>query len=296
MLFMRTSDGLDLQYRESGRGPAVLFSHEFGGSHASWDKQVERLSTAHRCIVYTARGFRPSTISDDAMRYGRQEAARDIVELAEHLQLERFHLVGAGMGAVTTLLAAALLGDKVKTVTLLGCLAGPLSRLDSFDHHSRIRRALLALAQDDRTAAHAALCGQQHYERLIREKAAWWHRYRSVWEQHSATGLALTLERVEWDIPDVNGLARRLKRIEAPVLLVAGSEEHPAVHSTNACLSRILPSARLVKLPNCGGLAHVEQPAVFNKLLWQHVRNFELRENGHKHYSKLELSLNLEAS
>lgn len=273
-----------------------MFSHEFGGSHASWDKQVERLSTAHRCIVHTTRGFRPSTIPDDEMRYGRQEAARDIVELAEHLQLERFHLVGAGMGAVTTLLAAELLGGKVKTVTLLGCLAGPLSRLDLFEHRSRIRQALLALAENDRMAAHAALCDLRPPERLIREKAAWWHKYRSVWEQHSATGLALTLKRVEWDVPDISRLAPRLKRIEAPVLLVAGSEEHPAVHSTSACLNRILPSARLVKLPNCGGLAHVEQPAVFNKLLWQHVRNFELRENGHKHYSKLELSLNLEAS
>lgn len=82
MLFMRTSDGLDLQYRETGRGPTIVFSHEFGGSYASWDKQVDRLSTAHRCIVYTARGFSPSTISGKEIHYGRQLLVRDLVELA----------------------------------------------------------------------------------------------------------------------------------------------------------------------------------------------------------------------
>lgn len=296
MLFMRTSDGLDLQYREVGRGPTIIFSHEFGGNHASWERQIDRLATAHRCIVYTARGFSPSTISDKEMHYGRHALVRDLIELARHLKLERLHLVGAGMGAVTTLLAAELLGDKVKTVTLVGCPGGPLSRLDLFEHRSRIRQALSALEEKEFAGAGGALWNDRSHERLIRERAAWSQKYRDIFEQHDAVGLALTLKLVEWDVPDFRRLGRRLRHMEAPTLLVLGDEDHPAAQTTNAHLAGILPCARLVTLFHCGRLAHIEQPAAFSKLLWQHVRNFELRENGQKHYSKLELSLNLESS
>jgi pimeloyl-ACP methyl ester carboxylesterase len=296
MLFMRTSDGLDLQYKEAGRGPTIIFAHEFGGSHASWEKQVERLSTAHRCVLYTARGFSPSTISDKGTHYGREFLTRDLMELVEHLKLERFHLVGAGMGAVTTLLAAEHLRDKVKTITLVGCSAGPLSSLDLFEHRSRIRQALTALNEGDLVLASAILCSQRSYERLNKEKAPWWQRYRRAFEQHGTVGTALTLKLAEWEAPDFAHLESRLRHVEAPTLLVTGDEDYPAVHRTNARLAEILPFAKLVKLSHCGGLAHLEQPAVFNKHLWQHVRNFELRENGQKHYSRLELSLNLETS
>jgi|GEM_PF-2079965 len=295
-MFMRTSDGLDLQFREVGRGPTIVFSHEFGGNYASWEKQIERLATTHRCIAYTARGFSPSTISGQEMHYGRHMLVRDLVELVEHLKLERFHLVGAGMGAATSLLASELLGDKVKTITLADCPAGPLSQLELFEHRSRIRQVLFALEQKKSALASWTLWNDRPDERLIGEKAAWWQKYRSIFEQHDAVGLALTLKRVEWDAPDFKHLERRLRHIEAPTLLVLGNEDRPAAHTRTAHLARVLPFAKLVKLSHCGRLAHLEQPAVFNKLLWQHVRTLELRENGQRHYSKLELSLNLESS
>jgi pimeloyl-ACP methyl ester carboxylesterase len=296
MLFMRTSDGLDIQYKEIGRGPTIVFSHEFGGSHASWERQIERLSTAHRCIIYTARGFSPSTVSDKAIHYGRQSLVRDLIELVAYLKLDRFHLVGSSMGAVTTLLAAELLGDKVKSITLVGCSAGPLSQLDLFEHRSGIRQLLRAVEENDPRPVSATLGKQRPYARLIREKAALWNKYRSIMDQHEAVGLALTLQLVEWEPSDFKHMEQRLQRVRVPTLLVVGDEDHPAAHSTTAHLARILPSARMVELPDCGRLAHIEQPAVFNKLLWQHVRNFELRDNGQRHYSKLELSLNVENS
>jgi pimeloyl-ACP methyl ester carboxylesterase len=168
--------------------------------------------------------------------------------------------------------------------------------LELFEHRSRIRQALLALEANEVALASAALRKQRPYERLIREKAAWWHKYRDIMEQHDPVGLAWTLKLVEWDPPDFKRLEPRMRRVAAPTLLIVGDQDHAAVHSTSAHLTRILPFARMLKLPNCGRLAHIEQPAVFNKHLWQHVRNFELQENGQKHYSKLELSLNLENS
>lgn len=209
------------------------------------------------------------------------------------MKLERFHLVGAAMGAVTTLLAAERLGDKVKTITLVDCPAGPLSPMDLFEHRSRIRQMLLALEKGELALVGAVLCKQRPYEGLNGERVPWRHRYRSIFEQHGSVGLALTLRLVEWDIPDFGDLQPRLKRIEAPALLITGGEDHPTVKRTDALLTEVLALTKIVKLSHCCGLAHLEQPAVFNKLLWQHVRNFELRENGQKHYSKLELTFNI---
>lgn len=291
---MRTSDGLDLQYKVIGRGPPIIFSHEFGGSHASWERPVDRMAAAHQCIIYTARGFAPSTISNEAVHYGGQRLVDDLIELADHLALVRFHLVGAGMGAVTTLLAASPLGDRVRTITLIGCMAGPLSQMDLFEHHSAIRQMLRVLEEKPPTKVSAVMGRQRPYERLMKERVASWHEYRRKIDEHDPVGLALTLKHVEWEPPDLEAMEYRLKQIEAPVQLLLGEGDHPAAHSTAKLLSRQLPFARLVKLVNCGKLAHIEQPSVVSKLLWQHVRNFELAENGQRHYSRLELSMNVE--
>ncbi len=56
--------------------------------------------------------------------YGLPAHAKDIVAIAEHFGLERWHHVGWSMGALTGLELAALAGDRLQTVTLLDAAGG----------------------------------------------------------------------------------------------------------------------------------------------------------------------------
>ena len=56
MSVITTKDGVKLHVEEAGEGAPILFIHEFGGNHASWEPQLRYFSRRHRCITYAARG------------------------------------------------------------------------------------------------------------------------------------------------------------------------------------------------------------------------------------------------
>src|SRR5204862_130710 len=70
------SDGVGLQWEESGSGTPILFVHEFAGDHRSWVPQVSHFAKSHRCITYAARGYPPSDVPRDVSSYSQARAGR----------------------------------------------------------------------------------------------------------------------------------------------------------------------------------------------------------------------------
>jgi pimeloyl-ACP methyl ester carboxylesterase len=53
-------DGARIYYEETGRGTPILFIHEFGGDHRSWEDQMRHFGRGWRGITWGARGYPPS--------------------------------------------------------------------------------------------------------------------------------------------------------------------------------------------------------------------------------------------
>ena len=77
MPHIKTSDGVQLYYEETGQGDPILFLHEFGGHYLSWEPQVRYFSRRYRCIAYAARGWPPSDVPDEVAAYSQARAADD---------------------------------------------------------------------------------------------------------------------------------------------------------------------------------------------------------------------------
>src|SRR5258705_13770365 len=75
MPHIKTDNGVQLYYEETGQGDPILFLHEFGGHYRSWEPQIRYLSRRYRCIAYTARGWPPSDVPDDVTAYSQARAA-----------------------------------------------------------------------------------------------------------------------------------------------------------------------------------------------------------------------------
>ena len=75
---LATDDGVKLHYEETGSGTPIVFVHEFGGDHRSWEPQVRHFSRRYRCIAYNARGYPPSDVPEDFERYSQARARDDI--------------------------------------------------------------------------------------------------------------------------------------------------------------------------------------------------------------------------
>ena len=51
MSVITTKDGVKLHVEKAGEGTPILFIHEFGGNHASWEPQLRYFSRRHRCVT-----------------------------------------------------------------------------------------------------------------------------------------------------------------------------------------------------------------------------------------------------
>src|SRR4029079_3162711 len=99
MPHIKNADGVSLYYEETGSGAPLIFLHEFGGHHMSWEPQVRYFSRRYRCIAYAARGWPPSDVPDDVAMYSQARAADDCADLMKALGIGKAHLCGLSMGA-----------------------------------------------------------------------------------------------------------------------------------------------------------------------------------------------------
>jgi pimeloyl-ACP methyl ester carboxylesterase len=107
-------DGLRLAYHEwgiSNPGRPVLLHHGFiASARSNWEATgfVAAMLEAHRRVIgIDARGHGESDKPHDPARYGERRMSADLSELADHLGLGRFDLVGYSMGAVVSLVTAS---------------------------------------------------------------------------------------------------------------------------------------------------------------------------------------------
>jgi len=102
------SDGTDIHYWEMGRGTPVVLIHGFSGSGQLWlsNGVANALKKDHRVVVIDCRGHGESAKPHDPERYGPQ-MADDVIELMDHLGIDKAHVHGYSMGGgiVTQLLA-----------------------------------------------------------------------------------------------------------------------------------------------------------------------------------------------
>ncbi|HVS13247.1 MAG TPA: alpha/beta hydrolase [Thermoanaerobaculia bacterium] len=104
-----SSDGLSIHYMEQGEGVPVVLIHGYTGSaEGNWFSNgvAAEIAGTHRAIAIDCRGHGRSDKPHDPKMYG-PEMARDVVELMDHLGLEKAHLHGYSMGGgiVTQMLA-----------------------------------------------------------------------------------------------------------------------------------------------------------------------------------------------
>lgn len=268
MPFITADDGVRLFVREEGvpHGPPILFVHEFGGDHRSWDAQVAAFGNRCRIIRYNARGFLPSEVPGPKDAYGQPRSTRDLACVADRFGLDRFHLVGCSMGSFTSLMFAAAQPQRVASLTLTGVSSGP-DEAGRADYHAMLAPEIALLESDLGEGAVGWFAADPAYRRLARKVPEAWAAYRERLLHQSVHGALMTLTTLHWDRIALASVADRIAAIAAPVLLIHGTEDSPRVAPANRWLADLLPDARLVPVEGTGHLVQIEEAALFNAAL-----------------------------
>ena len=87
---------VEIFYETHGVGTPVLLVPGLGGVGAYWNPNVEAFSEKHQVITHDHRGTGQSSRS--RIRYSVDRMSDDLLQLMDHLGIERAHLVGHSTG------------------------------------------------------------------------------------------------------------------------------------------------------------------------------------------------------
>ncbi len=265
MPFLHTDDAVRLYVTDEGKsdGPVIVFAHEFGGDHRSWNDQVAAFAASHRCIRYCARGFAPSDIPHDKGSYGQACSTRDLACVADHFGLKRFHLVGCSMGSFTSLMFAAEQPRRIASLTLTGVSSGP-DESGRAAYHAMLAEEIAMLEQDAGEGSVGWFAIDPANRRMPEKVPQAWAAYRERLLHQSVHGALMTVSTLHWDRIALATMAAQIAAIAAPVLLIYGTEDGPLVAPANTWLAANLPNARSLPVERTGHLVQIEEAALFN--------------------------------
>jgi pimeloyl-ACP methyl ester carboxylesterase len=258
---VRASDSVELYYEETGAGTPVVFVHELGGDHRSFEPQIRHFSRAFRCIAYNARGYPPSDVPSDPDRYSQDRAVEDIKDVLDGLGLAQAHLVGVSMGGSAVLHFGLRYPDRATSLVVAGAGSGAASgRLKQFREESE-KMAEIVEQQGMQAAAKVIAEGSTRIQHQIKDPRGW-NEFLLVLAGHSAEGTAMTLRGVQKQRGSLYEEAR-LKHLRVPTLVIVGDEDESCL-DPSLFMKRTIPASGLVVLPKTGHNLNLEEPALFN--------------------------------
>jgi pimeloyl-ACP methyl ester carboxylesterase len=266
------SQGARIYYEETGKGTPILFIHEFGGDHRSWNDQMRHFGRGWRCITWAARGYPLSDAPDDEKLYGQDFFNQDAIAVLDAAGVDKAHVVGLSMGGYTALMLAVRYPQRVISCTAAGAGSGALkSTRGQFLEEARERAA--AFDRAGRIDGEAYGLSATRVQ-LQNKDPIGWRTFVTHLSEHPAHAAAKTLRMVQAGRASLYDLESELKGIKAPVLLLVGDEDEPCL-DVNLWMKRLMPTARLGFLPGSGHAINLEEPALFNQLVEQFIADVE---------------------
>lgn len=254
----RQIGGVQLAWKQAGKGAPVVLLHAFPLNKAMWKEQLWQLSSSYRVITPDFRGHGDSAVAeeDSAMEL----LAEDVRGLLDALELKRVVLGGLSMGGYAAFAFYRKYADRVSALILADTRAGA-----DTEEGREGRYQMAELAEKEGAAAIAErllpkLLGAST-QRIKPDVVA---AVREMILSTPPAGIARALRGMAAR-PDSTPL---LAEIRCPTLVLVGEEDTLTPPAESEKMAQAIPGARLVTLPQAGHLSNLEQPVQFSSLLF----------------------------
>jgi pimeloyl-ACP methyl ester carboxylesterase len=229
-------NNISIYFAQFGEGPSVLLLHGGLGSSAYWGYQVRELAENYNVIVMDTRGHGRSPVMSGSFSYAL--FAEDAVGLLDLLKIPTVSIVGWSDGAITGLQLAISKPDRV-------------SRLFAFGANSSVSGLKKNGSKSRTFQAYAERC-KVEYTQISPSPEKW---------SELLSGL-----RPMWrSEPKFN--KQMFGSIKAPTAICDGEYEELIKREDTERMSREVPGARLIILPNVSHFAMLQNPKQFNASL-----------------------------
>ena len=244
-------------YDTNGTGsPPLVFLHGIGGHRNNFADQLERFGPRHRCVAWSMPGYDDSPALPQ-MTFAALAGA--VVDLFEHLDIDRAVLIGHSMGGMVAQEVAARYPDRLCGLVLVATTPGFGD--GSPEAARRFRDERLGPLDAGETPADMAA---GIVARLTAKPLPEPSRSAAV-SGMSAISAAIYRAAVECIVTFDRRQSQR--DISAPTLLVAGSADPLIPLAAMERMATEIPGARLEVIDGAGHLVNLEEPAAFDRVL-----------------------------
>lgn len=273
MPFATAADGVKLYFEEAGSGTPIVFVHEFGGDHRSWEPQMRHFARRHRCITYAARGYPPSDVPTEVAAYSQRTAATDILAVMDGAGVDRAHVVGLSMGGFAVLHLGLIAPARALSLTVAGAGYGAEKQHEAYFRDVSLEVARQFEAQGSHQFAKTYALGASRVQFQNKDPRGWAEFAQQLGE-HDAVGSANTMRGVQATRPSLYDLEASLAALAVPTLVIVGDEDDHCLQP-GLFLKRTIPACGLLVLPKVGHTLNLEEPERFNSFLGEFITTVE---------------------
>jgi pimeloyl-ACP methyl ester carboxylesterase len=271
-------NGVNIHYKIAGSGePVMILLHGFASSTASWQRVMEPLSQQGTVVAFDRPAF---GLSARPLNWGGQnpyspEAQADlVVGLMDQLGVEQAILVGNSAGGSIAAYTALRHPERVTALALVD------PAIYSGGGAPGWAKLLLKTPQMRHLGPLVARSLLSRSQALIQSA---WHDPAKVTSQtiddyRKFTQLA-DWDKALWELTIASRdlhLDQRLAELKLPVLVITGDDDRIVPTEESIRLSKALPAAELVVIPNCGHVPQEECPEPFVQALVAFIENLHV--------------------
>jgi pimeloyl-ACP methyl ester carboxylesterase len=239
------SNGVRLRYVERSTGqPVVLLHGNAGWIEESWSDPgvIDALAKRYRVIALDQRGYGKSDKPHDPSAYGAA-MGDDLVNLLDHLAIDRAHVIGYSMGARITSWLIVNRPQRLMTATL----GGPSNNFDTPEQRRTLEvqanEAKSDLINPERMKRNNPGMSDAQVAEFIARRAPMNDPQAVAAYYRGSPGLFITKPA--------------LRATRVPVLIVIGSLDTTRLPAARDLRDNVLPSAEFLVVP---GATHVDVP------------------------------------
>jgi len=241
---------VNLNYDEGGHGTVLVLTHGLGSDLHYWDAHVGAFRKAHRVVRWDIPGFgcSPKRIAS----YTPDAVAADLFSLLDQLHLEQVHLLGISMGGAVAQRFALAHPNRLRSLILVSTSSevGARAAVAWQRVAAKIEREGLTTGVLDATRSVSPSFAKNHPEivRRLTESAC-------ASDSRNYAAAARAFGNYDWTAD--------LERIGAPTLILQGLDDRLTPPGGSVKMSRFLPHARLLIVPEAGHNLPIERPDLF---------------------------------
>ena len=254
-----TSQNAQIYYQTFGDAhqPALVFSNSLGTNLSMWQTQIDFFSQDHFVICYDTRGHGASSAPQGP--YTLDQLGHDVVNLLDHLQIQKAAFCGISMGGLTGQWLAIHHPQRFNHIVVCNTAA------KIGQEHAWFYRA--TLARQHGLAPIASTSAERWFTQgFVQSNPHIVAKLASDLSHGSAEGYASCCDALAK--ADVRG---QLKDICVPVLIIAGKQDPVTTVLDAEFMQQRITNSQVFEI-QASHISNIEQPISFNQAIKRFIQ------------------------